>query len=98
MTIDHTRISRLGGMAVAKFGAKHQVDRLMEECAELIVAIMHFRRGHCSIQDVISEVADVIITSAQFEHITPALVERAVAEKLDRLAGIVDAPETGGEQ
>jgi len=48
------------------YGGAHQsrlLDQLCEECAELIVAVQHFRRGRHGIRNVIAEYADVIVSA-----------------------------------
>lgn len=45
--------------AIETDGIDFCVDCLIEECAELIVAIRHYRRGRASVDKVIEEMADV---------------------------------------
>jgi hypothetical protein len=47
--------------AVEEDGMQFILDALQEECAELITAISHLRRGRVGIIDVIREAADVQI-------------------------------------
>lgn len=42
------------------WGQEHSENRLMEEMAELQIAIFHHRRGKCSKQAVLSELGDTI--------------------------------------
>ena len=45
--------------AIDTDGIDFCIDCLVEECAELIVAIRHYRRGRTNIHKVIEEMADV---------------------------------------
>ncbi len=51
--------------AVKKWGADFQVDMMIEECAELIQSLCHYKRDKVSVQKVYDEFADVEIMSAQ---------------------------------
>lgn len=55
--------------AIKKFGADKQKDKCIEECAELIDALIKNRNGRCSDDDVISEIADVTIMVEQMTMI-----------------------------
>lgn len=55
------KISDESGWALRKYGANAQMDQTIEECAELIVALRHYRRGKATEQDVLGELADVAI-------------------------------------
>lgn len=73
--------------AIKKWGIDSQLDMLIEECAELIVALQHFKRRRINWEDVAEEIADVKIMCAQmetFENIT-SLVSKIEMEKLKRL-------------
>ncbi len=50
--------------ALRKFGIDKQIEKMIEECGELIVALMHFKDGR---QDVCvhEEIADVYIVLKQ---------------------------------
>lgn len=47
--------------AVRNDGLQFCLDALQEECSELIQAISHLRRGRSGTDEVISEMADVMI-------------------------------------
>jgi NTP pyrophosphatase (non-canonical NTP hydrolase) len=47
--------------AIDSFGVAHNVNMCTEECAELIVALNHYRRNRCTKGDVFEEIADVKI-------------------------------------
>jgi NTP pyrophosphatase (non-canonical NTP hydrolase) len=58
--------------AIEKWGCESQIDMLVEECAELIVAVNHARRGQWVgqvIHDLINELADVEIMLEQMRQL-----------------------------
>lgn len=60
---------KLYNSALDKFGAEHQIDMLIEECSELIQALIHHKRGRNTLNDVAKEIADVLIMIEQIEKI-----------------------------
>ena len=58
-------IQELCEQAVMAWGIDAQIDMAIEECAELIVALNHYRRGRIREEAVLSEVADVSILVEQ---------------------------------
>ena len=78
--------------AIAAYGATCQVDQLCEECAELIVAVNHMRRGRITPADLIEELADVEIMLDQMKLIFPEGEWAAHREaKLERLKNRLEA-------
>lgn len=76
--------------AAQKWGAEAQIDQAIEECAELIVALRHARRGRCGAAEVAEEIADVEIMMGQLRVVFgSAAVDTAKQSKLDRLASLV---------
>lgn len=76
--------------AIDTWGVDSQVNMVIEECAELINAIVKFRRGRNEIKDVVTEIADVQIMCAQLELIVGGntkIVEMERMRKMDRLRG-----------
>ena len=74
--------------AIARWGTDAQTDMAIEECAELIMAIQHFRRGRINAGAVASEIADVEIMMSQLRRIFGTeYVDAAKADKLARLEG-----------
>jgi len=62
-------------------GKVKQFDQLIEECAELIVAVRHYERGRISIGLVKDEMADVLLMlAATIKHIGP--IDESVGHKL----------------
>jgi NTP pyrophosphatase (non-canonical NTP hydrolase) len=51
--------------AVELWGGSFQRDVLIEECAELINAVVHERRGRCSNREILEELADVYVVVYQ---------------------------------
>jgi len=75
--------------AVAKYGHEAQRRQLLEELAELQVAVMHNLREKATKADVITEMADVTIMLAQLQvmlGIDDDVLEREIRRKLNRLA------------
>ena len=70
---------------------EHQIRMAVEEMGELIVAINHYRRGKCSLEDVVGEMVDVDITLNQLkiiydvEDLFGVMKEKELREKIDNL-------------
>lgn len=80
------------------YGAKHQLLKLAEECAELIQqCVKCFDYNIAYHEDFVEELADVKIMLTQFESIlTPAfaeLYEKIISEKLDRQINRIESEE-----
>lgn len=71
------------------YGFGHQLDKLIEEMAELTVAIHHMRSrvGECFYQDFFEELADVTLV---IEQITSLLTERERRDIQDIMSRKVD--------
>ena len=68
-----------------KWGIELQLDMMVEECAELIQAIIHLKRGG-NTEQLIEELADVIIMTRQMTKLYGhEQVGNAVQSKLERL-------------
>ncbi len=63
------------------WGEQAQYDQAAEECAELIAALMHYRRDKVNSQQVIDELADVTLMVGQ---LTWMFGEQQVAEAVTR--------------
>ncbi|HEY5673606.1 MAG TPA: antitoxin [Malonomonas sp.] len=73
-----------------KWGEDAQYDQAVEECAELITALKHFRRGKIEKQSVIDELADVTLMLGQLTWMFGAdEVEAAIKKKLAKLDGLL---------
>ena len=53
--------------ALAKWGIESQLDMMIEECAELIQAIQHIKRGRYQFVNLFEELADVEIVLEQMK-------------------------------
>ena len=71
--------------AVHKFGADHQILKAVEELNELATALMHYREGKATINQVQDEIVDVSIILNQLEIILGKLPETTIAQKLTKL-------------
>ena len=75
--------------AIDKWGEDSQVMMCMEECAELIATLKHYRREEVDAKVVVDEIADVFLMIGQLiymfgeEQVDDAV--RAKLEKLNRL-------------
>lgn len=80
-------------------GPDHQLLKAVEECLELATAIMHYRDGKISHDEVVSELADVQIVGTQVAMIIEeraednTLIHGAVRGKLQRLKRRLDDQE-----
>lgn len=76
-----------------KWGVEAQYDQTIEECAELIAALKHFKRDKVDEEQIVSELADVTLMIGQLTWMFgEERVKAAVARKLEKLAGLLDAP------
>lgn len=63
---DDTELAKL---AVAAYGKELQLDCLIEEMAELMVAINHNRRHRVQMDKVVEEIADVMVMLDQAAYL-----------------------------
>jgi NTP pyrophosphatase (non-canonical NTP hydrolase) len=78
--------------AIAKWGEDAQHDQAIEECAELIATLKHFRRNRVDDQAVIDELADVFLMLGQLVYMFGEnQTEAAIAAKIDKLNNLLDA-------
>lgn len=74
--------------AIYTFGYDEQIKMLIEELAELIVAINHNDRGRIELEEVFGEVADVQIMINQFIVMFPEVdYDEIYKEKVLSLKG-----------
>ena len=77
--------------AIEFYGEKHQEDKAIEECSELINALVKLRDGRCSVLDVITEIADVEIMLRQLMIMFgDGAVRKEIGFKLSRLRERID--------
>ena len=71
---------------LAKWGEEAQYDQAVEECAELIIALKHYRRGKAERQSVIDELADLTLMLGQLTWMLGEKeVELAIGRKRAKL-------------
>lgn len=76
-----------------KWGAEAQYDQMIEECAELIIALKHYRRGKIDREAVVDELADVTLMLGQLTWMFgPPIVEQSIQRKLEKLSELMDHP------
>lgn len=67
------------------YGIESQLEMVIEECSELIMAIQKCKRGQSDIENLIEETADVTIMTEQLKYFLGSKnVEEAREEKLQR--------------
>ena len=72
--------------AVDTWGTTSQVYMVFEECAELINSLCKYNRNRATVDDIATEVADVIIMCEQLKFTIGAdKVEAEIDKKLERL-------------
>lgn len=72
--------------AIETYGFPTQAAMVVEECSELINAICKFRRGRVGDDDIITEIADVMIMCEQLSYyFGKEKVELEKERKLERL-------------
>jgi len=79
--------------AIDTFGTGSQIDMAVEECSELINALMKFRRGRVGVPEVVTEIADVQIMCAQLEYMFAGdskIVDAERMRKMGRLRGRIE--------
>jgi hypothetical protein len=75
-----------------KWGEEAQYDQAIEECAELIASLKHFKRGKVTEAEIIDELADVTLMIGQLTWMFGAeKIDRAIKEKLKKLHDLLMA-------
>lgn len=71
---------------LARWGEEAQYDQAVEECAELIAALKHYKRQRIGAPQLIEELADVTLMIGQLTWMFgPEQVAQAIAAKLAKL-------------
>ncbi|MCK5913961.1 MAG: antitoxin [Desulfuromusa sp.] len=82
-----------------KWGEDAQYDQMVEECAELIAALKHFRRGKINQQTVIDELADVTLMLGQLTWMFGSeRIENSVQKKIKKLNKLLESPDQQQEE
>lgn len=71
--------------AVNKFGADHQILKAVEELNELATALMHYRQGKATKEDVQKEGVDVQIMLEQLDLIFGEPTDLMIEDKFEKL-------------
>jgi NTP pyrophosphatase (non-canonical NTP hydrolase) len=75
---------------LAKWGEEAQYDQAVEECAELIAALKHFKRRRIGPEHLIEELADVTLMVGQLSWMLGSdRVADAIERKLAKLHGLL---------
>jgi hypothetical protein len=83
--------------AVEKWGAASQINMAIEEMAELIVALQHFKRDRNTASDVVSEIVDVQIMMHQLHgifHIPHDEYSAICSDKISKLTKLLEEENT----
>ena len=76
--------------AIRTFGNDQQIDKMIEECSELILSLQHYKSNRCYEYDVIEEIADVEIVLEQMKLIfTKHDFNEVKKRKLSKLEHII---------
>jgi NTP pyrophosphatase (non-canonical NTP hydrolase) len=84
-------LTRIYQATLAKWGEEAQYDQAVEECAELIASLKHFKRQKVEADTIINELADVTLMVGQLTWMFgPDRVEAAITAKLAKLQALLD--------
>lgn len=85
-----SELTKIYEASLAKWGVEGQYDQAIEECAELITALLHLRRQRIGEEHVIAELADVTLMVGQLTYMFGAeRVAKAKAEKIAKLQALL---------
>lgn len=83
-----SKIEKVCRAAIEEYGESNQKQKALEEMGELTSALVKHNFGRCDTRDVITEIADVMITVSQMAIIFGEEdVTAEINAKIDRLAG-----------
>lgn len=68
--------------AALNISVEDNLNQLQEECAELIVAVNHYRRGRITLMELAEEIADVYLMSSVIEELLNGEHRGIVQEQL----------------
>ena len=77
MKYEYKDLDKVCKRAVNHYGIESQIDMAIEEMAELIVALRHFRRGRNDGSEALQEMADVFITLHQLRTFFDAMPKQS---------------------
>ena len=82
--------SELYQATLDKWGEEAQYDQAIEECAELIASLKHYKRGKVGEADIIDELADVTLMIGQLSWMFGVeKIDQAIEQKLIKLKGLL---------
>lgn len=73
-------MKRFGEACLDGWGEADQIDMVIEEMAELTLAISHWRRRRVSLRDVAEEIADVELMCLQMRSVLDARFEQGKSD------------------
>jgi NTP pyrophosphatase (non-canonical NTP hydrolase) len=77
--------------ALDKWGTEAQFDQMVEECAEMITVLKHYRRRRVGEAEVIAELADVTLMVGQLTFIFGEdRVQQAVQDKILKVRKLLE--------
>ena len=80
------RYKDLYAKTIAKWGVDAQCDQAVEECAELIATLKHFKRGKVKEDALVDELADVYLMLGQLTYMFgEEKLEAAIKKKINKL-------------
>lgn len=83
--------SKLYQATLDKWGEEAQYDQAIEECAELIASLKHYKRGKVGEAEIISELADVTLMLGQLTWMFGTeKIEAAIEYKLKKLQNLME--------
>jgi len=92
--VENTDLTEIYRATLAKWGEEAQYDQMVEECAELIASLKHFKREKVAADSIINELADVTLMVGQLTWMFgPDKVEMAISDKLEKLRSLLDSPD-----
>ena len=89
-----TALEEVYRQTLEKWGTEAQYDQTIEECAELIAALKHHKRGRIEEDEIIAELADVTLMIGQLSWMLGEdRVEKAIDLKLAKLQKLLNQPD-----
>ena len=87
-----TEIEEVYRASLARWGVEAQYDQAVEECAELIAALKHFKRDRIGEEQVVAELAEVKLMIGPLNWMLgEERVQRAIEEKLVKLRRLLES-------
>lgn len=79
---------------VKKWGEEAQYDQAVEECAELIASLKHYKRNKVEVDRIVDELADVTLMIGQLTWMFgQEKVDQAIERKLEKLQTLLEESE-----